>query len=274
MGVEQIMTIIRDFENHLWERELAPNTIKAYVDHVSKYFDKYEEITKSNLIEWKRGLLKKMKPKSVNHYITAMSEYLKFIGRSEFSLKKVKVQVPQTVENVISHDEFDFLLNKLKTDGKMKMYYICLFLGKTGARVSELRQFKKKDLTRGWAEITTKGKIRRIYFCDSLRGEDVSLFFSALDNDEFLFRNRFGEQITARGIAQQLMNYAHKYNINEKVMHPHSFRHFFAIEFLKRDNDISLLADLMGHSSINTTAIYLRLSEKQQIERLSKAMDF
>lgn len=268
------MTTIRDFENHLWERELAPNTIKAYIDHVSMYFDKYDEITKSNLIEWKRGLLEKMKPKSVNHYITAMSEYLKFIGRSDLVLKKVKVQTQNTVENVISREEFDKLLKSLKDDGKIKMYYICLFLGKTGARVSELRQFKKKDLLRGYAEIPTKGKIRRVYFCDSLRSEEVYSFFDVFKDDDFLFQNRFGEQITTRGIAQQLANYAHKYGINEKVMHPHSFRHFFAIEFLKRDNDISLLADLMGHSSINTTAIYLRLSKQQQIERLNKAMNF
>lgn len=267
-------TKIRNFENYLWERELAPNTIKGYINHVSKYFDKYDEITKSNLIEWKRGLLEKMKPKSVNHYITAMSEYLKFIGRAELALKKVKVQVQQTVENVISRDEFDLLLKNIKTDGKMKMYYICLFLGKTGARVSELRQFKKKDLLRGYAEIPTKGKIRRIYFCDSLRSEEIYSFFDTLKDEDFLFSNRFGLQITTRGIAQQLINYAHKYGINEKVMHPHSFRHFFAIEFLKRDNDISLLADLMGHNSINTTAIYLRLSKQQQIKRLSKAMDF
>ena len=219
-------------------------------------------------------MLESMKPKSVNHYITAMSEYLKFIGRSDLVLKKVKVQTQNTVENVISREEFDKLLKSLKDDGKMKMYYICLFLGKTGARVSELRQFKKKDLLRGYAEIPTKGKIRRVYFCDSLRSEEVYSFFDVFKDDDFLFQNRFGEQITTRGIAQQLANYARKYGINEKVMHPHSFRHFFAIEFLKRDNDISLLADLMGHSSINTTAIYLRLNKQQQIERLNKAMNF
>lgn len=265
---------IRNFENYLWEKELAPNTIRAYIAHVSKYFEKYEDITKNNLIEWKRWLLEMMKPKSVNHYITAISEYLKFIGKPDLVLKKVKVQTQNTVENVISREEFDKLLRNLKNDGKMKMYYLVLFLGKTGARVSELRQFKKKDLVKGYAEIPTKGKIRRIYFCDSLRSKEVYRFFNELKDDDFLFQNRYGEQITTRGIAQQLINYARKYGINEKVMHPHSFRHFFAIEFLKRDKDISLLADLMGHSSINTTAIYLRLNKQQQIERLNNAMNF
>ena len=270
MGMNKLI----DFENYLWERELAQNTIRGYVDHVSKYFKSYDDITKRNLIEWKRGLLERMKPKSVNHYITAISEYLKFIGEPNLMLKKIKVQLQNNVENVITREEFEKLLKCLKHDGKRKMYYICLFLGKTGARVSELRQFKKKDLLRGYAEIPTKGKIRRVYFCDSLRSEDVYSFFVVFKDDDFLFQNRFGEQITTRGIAQQLTNYANKYGINKKVMHPHSFRHFFAIEFLKRDNDIALLADLMGHSSIKTTAIYLRLSKQQQIERLNKAMNF
>ena len=137
-----------------------------------------------------------------------------------------------------------------------------------------MRQFKKKDLVKGYAEIPTKGKIRRIYFCDRLRNDEVYAFFADFKDDDFLFQNRWGEQITARGISQQLINYAHKYSINKKVMHPHSFRHFFAIEFLRHDNDISLLADLMGHSSINTTAIYLRLSKEQQIDRLKKEMNF
>ena len=270
----EIKLKLKDFENYLWEKELSPNTIKAYIDHLTRFFSKHDEITKSTLIEWKRELFGKMKPKSVNHYITAMSEYLKFIGRSDLVLKKVKVQTQSAVENVISYEEFERLLSCLKNDKKTKMYLLCLFLGKTGARVSELRQFKKKDLKMGYAELPTKGKIRRIYFCDSLRSDEVYAFFEDFNDDDFLFQNRWGGQMTVRGISQQLKNYANKYGINEKVMHPHSFRHFFAIEFLKRDNDISLLADLMGHSSINTTTIYLRLSRAQQIDRLNKAMNF
>ena len=79
--------------------------------------------------------------------------------------------------------------------------------------------------------------------------------------------NRFGERLTTRGIAQQLKHFAVKYNLNPKVVYPHSFRHRFAKNFLERFNDIALLADLMGHESIETTRIYLRrtASEQQQI---------
>ena len=87
------------------------------------------------------------------------------------------------------------------------------------------------------------------------------------NESEPVFVNRFGERLTTRGIAQQLKHFAVKYNLNPKVVYPHSFRHRFAKNFLERFNDIALLADLMGHESIETTRIYLRrtASEQQQI---------
>ena len=79
-------------------------------------------------------------------------------------------------------------------------------------------------------------------------------------------------KITTRGIAQQLKNYAIKYGLNEKVVYPHSFRHRFAKNFLEKFNDISLLADLMGHESIETTRIYLRRSSAEQQEIVDKVI--
>jgi site-specific recombinase XerD len=76
--------------------------------------------------------------------------------------------------------------------------------------------------------------------------------------------NRFGERITTRGIAQQLKNYAVKFGLNPEVVYPHSFRHRYAKNFLEKFNDIALLADLMGHESIETTRIYLRRSSTEQ----------
>ena len=90
----------------------------------------------------------------------------------------------------------------------------------------------------------------------------------------YLFLNRFGERITTRGIAQQLKHFGEKYGLNRDVVYPHSFRHRFAKNFLDRFNDIALLADLMGHESIETTRIYLRrtASEIQQI--VDKVVDW
>ena len=80
----------------------------------------------------------------------------------------------------------------------------------------------------------------------------------------YLFLNRYGDKITVRGISQQLKNYAEKYGLDKKVVYPHSFRHRYAKNFLEKFNDIALLADLMGHESIETTRIYLRRTASEQ----------
>ncbi|MCS2301850.1 tyrosine-type recombinase/integrase [Bacteroides ovatus] len=90
----------------------------------------------------------------------------------------------------------------------------------------------------------------------------------------YIFLNRFGERITTRGIAQQLKHFAEKYGMNKEVVYPHSFRHRFAKNFLDRFNDLALLADLMGHESIETTRIYLRRTASEQQKIVDKVVNW
>ena len=124
---------------------------------------------------------------------------------------------------------------------------------------------KVEHVNVGYYDIYTKGgKIRRLFIPKKLR-EETLVWLSKKDRDSgYLFLNHFGERITTRGIAQQLKNIAVRYGLNQKVVYPHSFRHRYAKNFLERFNDISLLADLMGHESIETTRIYLRRTASEQ----------
>ncbi|MCR4826339.1 MAG: tyrosine-type recombinase/integrase, partial [Bacteroidales bacterium] len=88
----------------------------------------------------------------------------------------------------------------------------------------------------------------------------------------YIFLNRFGKRITTRGIAMQLKHFADKYGLRREVVYPHSFRHRFAKNFLEKYNDIALLADLMGHESIETTRIYLRRTASEQQEVVDKVI--
>ena len=90
----------------------------------------------------------------------------------------------------------------------------------------------------------------------------------------WLFLNKYGERISARGIAGQLKQFAVRYGINPDVVYPHSFRHRFAKNFLERCNDISFLADLMGHDSIETTRIYVRKTSTEQRELIDTLIDW
>ena len=260
---------------YLKEEERSENTISAYIYGLRVYFNKYNKLTKSNLIKWKDWMKVKYKPRTVNHRIVLMNQYLRFVGLEKLQLKRIKTQSLPYIENVICLDDYNKLLNCLKFDKNIKGYYMVRLLAETGVRVSELLKLKIEHLETGIAEIHTKAsKVRMVYIRKKL-ADDLKQY---LNNQErftgFIILNRFGEQMTSRGVSQKLQNYAIKYGIDKKVMHPHSFRHFFAIQFLEREQNLSLLADLMGHSNISTTAIYTRLSQSEQIKKLNEVVNW
>lgn len=153
----------------------------------------------------------------------------------------------------------------------MEWYFVVWYLAATGARVSELIQIKIEHVQAGYFDLYTKGgKLRRLYIPKKLKTETLEWLEIKSKTSGFLFLNRFGERITTRGISQQLKNHAEKYGLNTKVVYPHSFRHRYAKNFLEKYNDIALLADLMGHESIETTRIYLRRTASEQQSLVDK----
>lgn len=259
---------IKKFQRFLVKSDLAPNTIISYVWTINHFQNNYGEFNTENLLAYKGFLVEHFKPQTVNLRLQAVNKFLEFLKKDRLKLKFVKVQQKNFLENVISDADYKFLKSKLKQDGLTEWYFIVWFLTATGARVSELLQIKVEHVQSGYLDLYTKGgKIRRLYMPKKLRIEAVKWIDDNCLMSGYLFLNRFGEQITARGIAMQLKHFACKYGLNPKVVYPHSFRHRFAKNFLDRFNDIALLADLMGHESIETTRIYLRrtASEQQQL---------
>jgi integrase len=253
------------FEMHLRKGSLSENTIISYLWTIDYYLSRYDGVSTENLLEYKGFLLEQYKPKTVNLRIQAVNKYLDFIGEGKLQLKFIKVQQKSFLENVVSNADYTFLKNSLKRDGNMDWYFVVWYLAATGARVSELVQIKVEHVQAGYFDLYTKGgKLRRLYIPKKLKAETLQWLEVKNKTSGFLFLNRFGERITTRGISQQLKNHAKKYGLNTKVVYPHSFRHRFAKNFLEKYNDIALLADLMGHESIETTRIYLRRTASEQ----------
>lgn len=255
------------FEEFLKKGNLSQNTLTSYLWTVKYYTEHYDSFSKENLLAYKGYLLEYFKPKTVNLRIQGINKYLQFIHKDKLQLKFVKVQQKNFLENVISNADYQFLKVSLKNDGNLEWYFVVWFLAATGARVSELVQIKVEDVKLGYFDLYSKGgKLRRLYIPKILREEALLWLDSIGRKSGYLFLNRFNERITTRGIAQQLKNYAKKFGISEKVVYPHSFRHRYAKNFLEKFNDIALLADLMGHESIETTRIYLRRTASEQQE--------
>ena len=256
------------FTDFLAKQNLSKNTISAYQIAISGFQNFCEDVTKKNLLLYKTYLIENFKAKSVNLKIQAINRYLEYIGKPNLRLKFIKVQQRLFLENVISDADYVFFKKKLNKEQNLEWYFVVRFLCATGARVSELIKIKVEHVKLGYIDLYAKGgKIRRIYIPITLRKETIKWLEEQNLESGYIFRNRFGERITTRGISQQLKNFATKFGIDPKVVYPHSFRHRFAKNFLEKYNDIALLADLMGHESIETTRIYLRktASEQQQI---------
>ena len=253
------------FEEHLRKSNLSENTITSYLWTVEYFKSHYDGISSENLLAYKGYLMEFFKPKTVNLRIQGINKYLEFLGYAALRLKAVKVQQKNFLENVISNADYIFLKKQLKKDGNMEWYFVIWYLAATGARVSELIQIKVEHVEIGYFDLYTKGgKLRRLYIPKKLRTETRAWLEETNHSSGYLFLNRYGERITTRGISQQLKNYADKYGLDKKDVYPHSFRHRYAKNFLEKYNDIALLADLMGHESIETTRIYLRRTASEQ----------
>lgn len=263
---------LESFREYLIEDEKSDNTIDNYIYAVRLFLEMYGELNKRNMIEFKKILVSKFSPKTAANRCIAMNKFCDFKGVPECKVKSVKIHKSTTVENVITKEQCQKMLDGLKKDGNEKGYWMIMFLSRTGARVSELVMMDKKSLSNGVFETWTKGKIRKILIPDLLI-EDSKDYFSKVKG-EYLFPSRQGGPMTTRGVAENINRWAKRYGIPKEVAHPHSFRHLFAIEFLKKNNNIALLSDLLGHESVDTTAIYLRLSEREQRNQFNDAVNW
>ena len=265
----------KKFKTYLTDQNLSKNTIISYLYSLHQFEEKYDKLSKQNLRDYKVYLIEHYKPQTVNLRIRAMNCYLESIKKEQWKLPSVKVQQKPFLENVISEADYLYFKNCLKRDQEMYWYFVVRFLAATGARVSELLQIKCEHVRIGYLDLYSKGgKLRRIYIPSALQKETLKWMTETKKESGFLFLNKYGELITARGIAVQLKHFGSRYGLDPSVVYPHSFRHRFAKSFLERYNDIAMLADLMGHASIETTRIYLRKTSTEQQNIINQIIDW
>lgn len=291
---------IQYYKLTLEKQGCSAKTVNIYARSAVLYYSLYPELTIEQLKDYRVLLIRSYQTSTVNTRICGINRFLDcmhqcgqlpeelLLDNSQLSaedetsfcrsqnqgiykLLPVKEQRKSYMDNVISQRDYEKLKRKLKQDNNLYWYFVVRFLGATGARVSELLQIKIEDLSLGYLDLYTKGgKIRRLYFPKVLCQEALPYYKGRGISSGFIFLNRHGSLITARGIEMQLKTLAIRYNIDPDTVYPHSFRHRYAKNFLKRFNDISLLADLMGHDSVETTRIYLTRTSQEQKELLDR----
>lgn len=263
------------FCKYLTARNMASNTIGVYSYAVGQFYSLYPQLTPRNLQLYKVYLLEHYKPQTVNLRIRALNCFMEYRQASIGPVSMIKVQQKTYLDKIISQADYEYLKRRLLEDEEYSYYFIVRLITATGVRVSELAGFQVEDVKRGYKDIYSKGnKMRRVYIPSSLMAQ-LEAWLNWLHRGRGpLFLNRFDDPITPSGIRAQLKVLALRYGLDPEVMYPHSFRHRFAKNFIEKCGDIALLADLLGHESIETTRIYLRRSSLEQYRIVNKVVDW
>lgn len=256
------------FEKWLMEKGLSENCVNTYSGQVGLFFRCYKFLNVETLTEYEASF-SNVSPKTANIRIAAMNKFFDFTKYTQYKFKRRKEQKRTFCDNAINEAQYNQLLEWAVANSP-KVWLIAKVLANTGVRASELVELKTSGLKDRYADIVGKGnKLRRIYYPQNLVNE-----ISSKCGSVYIIENRYGEQITTRGVAEILRRSAEKSGVPKEVLHPHSFRHYFAKQFLKRKNDITLLGDLLGHSNITTTAIYTRQTSEEQRNEINSIVNW
>ena len=266
---------LEEFENYMRTQDMADNTIRAYLFAIRQYFQIYPELTYSDLQLYKLHLIEHYKPQTINLRIHALNCFLNYLEWPDSPIMQVRIQQKIYLDFVISQADYGYLKTRLLSDEDYLSYFLVRFMAATGARISEVICFTVEDVERGFKDIHSKGdKIRRMYVPAALQKDARGWLKAAGLRSGYIFLNPSGKQITPDGVRRRLKRVAARYCLDERVVYPHSFRHRFAKNFIESCGDISLLSDLLGHESIETTRIYLRRSSSEQRAIVNKVVDW
>ena len=267
---------IYDFKKHLIEQERSQYTIDKYI-HDIKIFLKFANdrtLNKELVIEFKSFLGERYAASSANSMLAAVNNFLQFIGFANLRVKPFKIQrvlfVPE--EKELCRDEYVSLIEAAKRQKNERLMLIVETICATGIRISELKFITVESVGTGRAEIKCKGKFRTVFLPPQL----CRLLKKYIQKQKItvgaVFITRSGKQLDRSNIWRDMKKLCSLTTVSPKKVFPHNLRHLFARTYYSLEKDLLRLADILGHSNINTTRIYTIESGQihaRQIERLN-----
>lgn len=259
-------------------QEYSENTLKQYKANVLKFIEWLkddEEISKQTTMDYKKYLYE-LNPRpatsSINTWIIELNKFLKWLELNDLTIKKIKQQVKSSTEEVLSISDYKRLLRFSKGMGLIKLHYIMKVLAMTGIRISELKYFTVENIKSNYIVAFNKGKERNIIVRQDLARELRKYCRDNNIKEGYIFRGeKKGKMPAASTIWRQMKKVSGAARVNKNKVHAHSFRHLFAQVFLDEyNNNITELADILGHNSLETTRLYTRSSNSQKKNKLEK----
>ena len=253
---------IAAFTVHLKREEKSENTVEKYIRDV-KAFSAYVgkgEITKETIIAYKSKLISQnYATRSINSMLASINSLLSFLGWANFKVKTIKLQrqiyFPEDKE--LTKTEYKQLVHTAEKKGNERLNLLFQVICGTGIRVSELQYITVEAVKCGKAVVSLKGKTRSVFIVRKLQKKLLRYITEKRITSGAIFITRNGKPMSRSNIWREMKNLCKQAGVNPQKVFPHNLRHLFARTFYGIEKDIAKLADILGHSSINTTRIYI-----------------
>lgn len=268
-------TLIKNYVNYLKEEERSKATIEKYIRDLTALQNYLGEqpVTKANLVEWKQYLTENHAPSSVNSMLAAVNSFLAFMDWRELMVKQLKIQKSLFMdeEKELTRAEYVRLVKAAERQQNERLSLVIQTICATGIRVSELRFITAEAVRIGRAEVVNKGKRRVVFLPEKLRRLLRKYLQKQKKTAGPVFTTRTGRPLDRSNIWRDMKALCESAGVEPGKVFPHNLRHLFARTFYSLEKDLSRLADILGHSSINTTRIYTAESgtvHARQMERM------
>lgn len=267
--------LINQFIKYLQEQEKSQSTIVSYkreLFSLQMFFDD-SSLNKDSLLRYKTIITKQYKPSTCNVSISAINCFLKYINRQDLFLKPLKIQktIFEPAEKELTKKDYNKLIKAALINGDERTALAIQTICATGIRVSELQSITVETLRSGQTHICNKGKNRIVFIPKAL----VNVLKKYVVNHNIasgpIFVTRNNKPLDRSNLWKSMKQLCSVAGVKPSKIYPHNLRHLFAKTYYTQQKDISRLADILGHSSINTTRIYTRESgavHAKQIEGL------
>ena len=263
------------FEDYLRHDEREESTIEAYLRSLTRFAEWADgrAVTKELAMEWKAALSEAgYRPISVNAMLAAVNKFFTCMGREDCKVKYLKLQrqMFRKSEKDLSKEEYQRLVQAAHEKGDLRMELILETICATGIRVGELKYITVEAVRAGVAEIALKGKIRTILLPHRLCRKLQKYAKKQKIASGKLFLTQDGLPVSRQSIWTRMKALCEAAGVERSKVFPHNLRSLFARSFYGSCHDVVRLADVLGHSSIETTRIYLMSTGKEYLRQLDK----
>ena len=249
------------FKNHLIENEKATATIEKYIRDIGKFTEYVADkpIDKTRILEYKIYLEQTYAIRSANSMLAALNAFFRFLGWYDLCVKQFKIQKDAycSEDKELTKEEYTALVRTAEQKKNERLSLVVQTICGTGIRVSELQSITVEAVRRSEAIVSCKGKTRKIFIVKALQKKLIRYANEQGITSGILFVTKSGKPLNRSNIWREMKELCKQAGVSPQKVFPHNLRHLFARTFYGIEKDIAKLADILGHSNINTTRIYI-----------------